>query len=298
MSECKNILVTGATGVVGKYLVPALLQMHHKKVQIFAATRNIKKTQQEFSAYPQLQYREFDITKKSTFAPAFKGIDAVFLIRPPDITRTRKHFPSLMEFIKKAGIRDVLFISVYGAEKNRLVPHYQVEQLVKKSELNYVIFRPSFFMQNLTTGFLKDIQQNQQIVSTAGNAVFNWVDANDVAKAASNVLMNFPSFKNQEFDLLGTENYNLDDVAKIISNTINRKITYKKISILAFILHKIRQGMEPKRAFMMALLHFASRFLNHPFKNSELINLLKEEPTVTNKFLSVHSYLFKNSDIK
>ncbi len=65
-----KILVTGASGNVGNYLVKALLKMDET---IVAAGTNIKRLEKTFDH--RVECVEFDFTKTKTFDGALKGVD-------------------------------------------------------------------------------------------------------------------------------------------------------------------------------------------------------------------------------
>ena len=123
----KRILVTGATGNVGRAVIKALLVLA-KQHSIIAGVRNIETDRKTFAGTP-IQFQHFDFEDEKTFYPAFSGCDILFLLRPPQISYVQKYFTPLIESAKKCNIEHVVFLSVQGVEKSRIIPHYKIEKL-------------------------------------------------------------------------------------------------------------------------------------------------------------------------
>ncbi|MGM0376202.1 MAG: NAD(P)H-binding protein, partial [Bacteroidota bacterium] len=146
----KTILITGATGNVGFEVVRFLSGMSTDN-KIVAGVRNIEKAKGDFKDYPDLGFVYFDFENPETFESALTGIDRVFLLRPPHISNVEKYFRPLISHIRNIGIREVLFLSVQGAEKSKVIPHNKIERLIMEDGPDYIFLRPGYFMQNLTT---------------------------------------------------------------------------------------------------------------------------------------------------
>ena len=56
-----------------------------------------------------------------------------------------------LQAAKEKGIEKIVFVSLLGVEKNPIVPHRKIENIIKDLSIPYVLLRPSFFMQNLNT---------------------------------------------------------------------------------------------------------------------------------------------------
>ncbi|WP_462319440.1 NmrA family NAD(P)-binding protein, partial [Marinilabilia sp.] len=193
-------LITGATGNIGFEVIRFLYKMNTPN-KIIAGVRNIRKAEKKFSDFPELEYAHFDFEDFDTFDNALSNIDRVFLLRPPHISDVEKHFKPLISKIKDRNIREILFLSVQGAEKSKVIPHNQIERLIKDHELNYIFLRPSYFMQNLTTTLLYDIQSKGEIILPAGKVKFNWIDIENIGETAAILLEKFANYKNRAIEI-------------------------------------------------------------------------------------------------
>ena len=254
----KRILVTGATGNIGFELIRFMDSLDTKN-QVIVGARNIEKAKMQFNNFPNLTFRNFDFENFASFGSALQEVDSVFLLRPPHISDIEK-FKPLVSIIKEKGIREVLFLSVQGAEKSKVIPHHKIEGLIRETGINYIFLRPSYFMQNLTTTLKFDIQSKRKIILPSGKAKFNWIDIKNIGETCAILLDNFADYKNKAIELTGYENESFDNVVELINSQIESKITYESLNPVKFYRIKRKDGVEMGMVMVMLLLHFLPRF--------------------------------------
>lgn len=128
-----------------------------------------------------------------------------------------------MESAKNAGINKIVFLSVQGAEKSKVIPHNKIERLITDKDFNYIFVQPSYYMQNLTTTLLSEIQEHNSITLPSGKAKFNWIDVKDIGKGTAVLIYDFDKHKNQAFEITGSENLNYYKAADLISEETGTK---------------------------------------------------------------------------
>ncbi|MDQ3065602.1 MAG: complex I NDUFA9 subunit family protein [Actinomycetota bacterium] len=145
-----KILVTGATGFIGPYVVRALVDAgHHVRV--------LEREPGRSSELPSQEAVAGDVTDRASLRRAVEGMDAVVHLiaiingRPQDFERIMvQGTRDLVEAAKDAGVRRFVHMSALGTDETTkdLVPYYHakwaMEQTLKNSGLEHVIFRPSF----------------------------------------------------------------------------------------------------------------------------------------------------------
>lgn len=198
-----KILITGATGNIGTEVVEFLSALE-KKQQIILAVRNIESTKTRHSNLAKFNFRQFDFENEASFTEAFEGIQTLFLLRPPHISDIEKYFLPLLTAAESSGIKNIVFLSVQGAEKSKVIPHNKIERLIEKMDFNYIFVRPSYFMQNLTTALLPEIQMNKSITLPSGKAKFNWIDTKNIGEAIAVLITSFDKYKNQAYEITGS----------------------------------------------------------------------------------------------
>lgn len=259
----KRILITGATGNVGRQVI-RFLSKQPTNYQIVAAVRDIEKAARSLQDYPKIHYALFDFERPTTFASALQHIDSVFLLRPPQLADVDQYFKPLIEELANKHVQKVIFLSVQGVERSKVIPHHKIETLIKATSLDYIFLRPSYFMQNLTTTLYKDIQSDRQIVLPAGEAKFNWVDVENIGETAAILFDRFETYKNKAFDLTGYENKSFSQAVQTINQVLDRPIRYKNMNPFRFFFKKKKEGVATGMIIVLILLHFLPRFQKEP----------------------------------
>ncbi|MFP4622007.1 MAG: NmrA family NAD(P)-binding protein [Bacteroidales bacterium] len=280
----KKILVTGATGNIGYQVIRYLFEWNTQN-RIIAGVRNIEKGKDSLSHIGKLEFREFDFENPATFDSALEGVDRVFLLRPPHISNIKKHFRPLIAKLKEKGIHEVVFLSVQGAERSRVIPHHKIERLINVFNLDYIFLRPSYFMQNLTTTLINEIQKKQKIILPAGKAKFNWIDANNIGVAAAILLEKFEMYKNQAYELTGYENEDFYTVTRLINQTLDTDIQYESVNPIRFYRIKRKDWLPKGKILVMLMLHFLPRFQREPHISGFYEQLTGKKPTRLKAFI-------------
>ncbi|MEO8106839.1 MAG: NmrA family NAD(P)-binding protein [Actinomycetes bacterium] len=226
------VLVTGATGNVGAPIVRALLEAG---IAVRGAASSTAAVRKMFG--DSVDAVELDFTDRRTWSAAFHGVNQMFLMRPPQLSRPRKQMVPALEAARAAGVRQMVFLSLQGAEANRIVPHAALETWLRGSGAQWTFVRPSFFMQNLSTTHASDIRDRDTIVVPAGDGATAFVDADDVAAVAAAALLDPASHEYRAWTVTGSEALSYFEVASIIGETIGRTITYTKPGISTYAWH-------------------------------------------------------------
>lgn len=280
----RQILITGATGNIGTEVIRNLTNLGNNN-QIIAGVRNIPKAKQLFSDFVNLEYRDFDFEDTLSYDKSLDKIDCIFLLRPPHISDVDKYFKPLIQKIIEKGIKQIVFLSVQGAEKSKIIPHNKIERLIRDSGLEFIFLRPGYFMQNLTTTLLKDIKIKRQIILPAGKAKFNWIDIKNIGEVAATLLIYFDLHKNREIELTGPENLDFSKVAEIISTVTNMQIEYLNVNPLKFYRLKKRDGFNSGLIIVMIMLHFLPRLQKDPVMSDNFQTLTGHKPTALKDFV-------------
>ena len=279
-----NILITGATGNIGFEVIRFLTEINSSN-RIIAGVRNVEKAKNVFKDFSDLGYRHFDFEDFDTFDNALNDVDKIFLLRPPHISDIDTYFKPLISKIKEKNIKKIVFLSVQGAEKSKIIPHNKIERLIIKNGLDFIFLRPGYFMQNLTTNLIGDIKTKREIILPAGKAKFNWIDIENIGEVGAILLDKFDDYKNQAIDITGLENENFEKVTELINSSVDDPIRYKNVNPLKFYRIKKRDGMVKGMIIVMILLHFLPRFQKEPKISDFYERLTGKEPTDLKTFI-------------
>jgi uncharacterized protein YbjT (DUF2867 family) len=234
MAEAEPVLVTGATGTVGSVVVQALLA---EGVPVRAAAGHADRVRERFG--DRVQAVSLDFTDPGTWT-AFVGVTRMFLLRPPQLGKPRTQMLPCLELARGAGVRQVVFLSLQGAEHNKVVPHAVVEDWLRGSGLDWTFVRASFFMQNLTTTHRADIRDRDQILVPAGRGATAFVDARDVGQVAAAALIDPAAHRNRAWTPTGPQALTYHQVADELTSVLDRRITYPRPGALRYAWHAHR----------------------------------------------------------
>jgi len=281
----KKILITGATGNIGREVVRCLLEWQAENA-VIAGVRDPDKAKSKFAEDPRLRFIHFDFEDPATYHAALENIDTVFLLRPPHLSDVKAWFRPLVGKMKEMSVGQVVFLSVQGADKSKIIPHHKIEKLIREAGIHYIFLRPGYFMQNLTTTLKDDIQQKRKIILPAGKAKFNWIDGRNIGEAAAILLDRFEEYRNQALDLTGYENKDFAEVVRQINQVTEKPIRYVSVSPLRFYLIKRKDEISKGMVFVMILLHFLPRFQKQPTISGHYEQLTGKRPTFLKEFIT------------
>jgi uncharacterized protein YbjT (DUF2867 family) len=242
------ILVTGATGNVGAEVVK---QLQNRGLPLVAAVRSVEKARAMLG--DGVSYVPFDFTRPETFATAFANVQTLLLVRPPELANVNQAIAPAISAARQAGVAHVVFLSLLGAERNPVVPHYRVEQVLRESGMAWTFLRASFFLQNLDTTHRVDIRDNHEIFVPAGRGRTSFIDARDIAAVAA-LALTTPGHAGQAYPLTGAAALSYGAVAQIFSEVLGRPIRYARPSALSFALRmRARRYPWPYIAVMVGI---------------------------------------------
>ncbi|MBC7851723.1 MAG: NmrA family NAD(P)-binding protein [Chitinophagaceae bacterium] len=279
-----RVLVTGAAGNVGLEVIKSLQQIDHN-LDLFAGVRDLITDKVKLSQY-NVALLQFDFTEIDTHDTALNNFDIVFLLRPPQISDVEKYFKPLIDICSKKGVKHIVFLSVQGVEKSKIIPHYKIEKLIVDSKINYTFLRPAYFMQNFTTTLRNELVTRRRIYLPAGNAKFTLVDVRDVGAVAAAILANISQHINKSYELTCKEKFSFHEMAQVLSGILGIEIEFKSPNLLSFFLAKRKENTATTLILVMIMLHYFPRFQKEPETTNSIEQILKRAPICFGQFIN------------
>ncbi|MGR9105469.1 MAG: NAD(P)H-binding protein [Gammaproteobacteria bacterium] len=204
-----SILITGATGSIGRCLVRLLAE---RGESVKAATRDPARYAGSSGAEPVT----FDFDRPETYSDALAGVDRMVLMpRGLDLQPCATAIP-LLEKAKASGVRHVVLLSGLAADQMVEYPgHYQLENWLLNSGLDYTFLRPTWLMSMLIRG-LRFPRQPDRLCPPVGEARLSFIDSDDIAAVAA-VCLTEPGHQERIYTLTSDQLLNFHDCAAIIS---------------------------------------------------------------------------------
>lgn len=263
------ILVTGANGTVGKEVVNEL-----KKLNVEYKISTSRKNTNDV-------YLNFE--DSASIRPALKGITKLFLMRPPHLA-DKKYFEPVIEIAKEVGIEQIVFLSLLGADKNKVVPHAKIEELIIKSGIPYTFLRPSFFMQNLMNQHGDEIVNENMIFVPAGKGKTSFIDAKDIGVVGAKTLTE-NNHMNTAYALTGSEALSYYEIADILSAHLHKQIKYTNPSIISFWRKMRSKGLKKDFIIVMIGIYTTAKLGFAKKVTYDLKELLGRDPITFEEFV-------------
>ena len=221
------ILVTGATGRIGRRVVEALVALH---CPVRVLVRNRTKA---INLLPKgVEIFEGDMVEYDQVESAMEGAQSVLLLSPvaPEQVQIQGN-------VVKAAIATsqpyIVKVSGLGTRLDSTVDsgrwHAETEQQIIESGLTYTFLRPLFFFQNLSF-MLDSARSHGKIRAGVGDAKIAMVDVEDIANVAAILLMKRDLLLNQAVSLTSLECVTYRDVANALTEVLGREVRYEEQS--------------------------------------------------------------------
>lgn len=178
-----SILITGSTGTIGSKVVQKLAQLG---VSVRALARDTSK-----AAVPAgVELVQGDMADVASIRAALKGVDTLFLLNAVVADETTQALVTL-DLAREAGIRRIVYFSVFNSTLFDDVPHFAgkhlVERVIDSQAIPATVLRPAYFMQNDL--MFKDALKAGLYPQPIGEVGLAMVDVRDIADAAAAELL-------------------------------------------------------------------------------------------------------------
>lgn len=222
-----KILVTGATGTVGREVVTRLAGAG---ADVRAAARNPR-----MLAIPEERVETFamDLRDPSDLDRALEDVDKIFYLSPLDETM-KEHAALVVERARAHRIRHLVRLSALGVDYPRKITlgktHGEVERVIRGSGIDWTFLRPNSFMQNFITYWGESIRKNNAFFIPQGQGRVSIIDVRDIADAAVAVLMQ-DGHVGKVYELTGPEALSNYQIARALSEVLGREIQYQDVPV-------------------------------------------------------------------
>jgi uncharacterized protein YbjT (DUF2867 family) len=219
-----TVLITGATGKVGRRLIPLLTR---RGVTVRAASRS------PLPGRADIEPVRFDWADEGTYPAARQGVDAMYLVAGPiPQPEHAGHMRVLLDGASEAGVGRVVLLSSYGVDQAPPDnPLRRIELAVEASGVPCTILRPGAFMQTFSEGLrwreslVEGIRERDEIAAPGGDGAVSYVSTEDIAAVAAAALTE-DGHQGRAYAPLGPEPLTLAQVAEHISWAAGRPIRY------------------------------------------------------------------------
>lgn len=223
-----SIVVTGATGHLGRHVVEQLLEKVPAE-QITAVVRNAEKAA-DF-ADRGVKIALADYSAPASLDGLFAAGDKVLLISGSEVGNDRVgQHTAVIDAAKAAGVALLAYTSAPGTLTAALADdHRGTEKALLASGLPYTLLRNGWYNENFTEN-LAPVLEHGAVVQAAGDGRISSASRADFAAAAVAVLTG-EGHENQTYELGGDDAWSFAEYAAEVGRQTGREIPYNAVSV-------------------------------------------------------------------
>lgn len=218
------IVVTGATGQLGRLVIASLLQKV-PAANLVAAVRNVEKAKD--IAALGVQVRQADYNQPASWNAALQDADRVLLISSSELGQRAQQHRTVIDAAKRAGVKLLAYTSVLHADSSVLGlagEHRETEAAIGASGLPFVLLRNGWYTENYAMGIPAALSLGA-LYGCAGDGRISSAARADYAEAAA-VALTSDNSAGKVYELAGDTSYTLSEFAAEISRQSGQAIGY------------------------------------------------------------------------
>lgn len=218
------IIVTGATGQLGRLVIASLLKKTAAS-NIVAAVRNVEKAKD--IAALGVQVRQADYSQPASWDAALQGADKVLLISSSEIGQRMQQHRSVIDAAKRAGVKLLAYTSVLRADTSVLGlagEHRETEAYIRACGVPFTFLRNGWYTENYAASIPAALSLGA-VYGCAGDGRIASASRADYAEAAA-VVLTSDNQAGKTYELAGDIAFTLSEFAAEISRQSGKAIGY------------------------------------------------------------------------
>jgi len=224
------VAIVGTSGYVGQATVQAFAKSF-PKIKVKAGVRDPSAEKaQPLKAGDNIELTKIDMNDAENMKAEFKGADAVYIITPGHIDRTKITIGAI-DAAKAAGAKYIAIVSFPTAYSDSCFGKQigPVEDHLKASGVTYAILRLPMFIDNFW-GLAAGIKGDNKIYAPVKpEAAYCPISVEDIGLASATILAHPKKHKNKTYTLTTPKNIAHADIAKVFSEVLGRQIDYVQV---------------------------------------------------------------------
>jgi NAD(P)H dehydrogenase (quinone) len=224
-----TIVVTGASGHLGRLVVESLLDLDVPADQIVAAARTPQKA--AGLAARGVQVREADYDRPETLASAVAGADRLLLVSGVDFGRRAQQHQAVVDAAREARVGHIAYTSIPYADTTPIAiapEHKATEELIRASGLPFTFLRNGWYTENYD-GSIAQAAASGVLIGSAGDGLLSAATRADYAAAAAAVLTG-QGHQGKVYELGGDPAWTYAELAAQIARTAGTPVVYRNLS--------------------------------------------------------------------
>mgnify|MGYP001361170826 CR=1 FL=1 len=224
-----SVVVTGATGHLGRLIVEGLLDAGVAPDEVVAGGRRTERLADLADRGVRVARVYYD--EPATLAAAFAGADMLVLVSGSEVGRRVPQHRAAVDAAREAGVRRVVYTSAPHADTSTLVvapEHKATEELLAASGLVVTVLRNNWYTENYVPT-LGQAAATGEVVGSAGDGRVASATRADFAAGVVAVVTG-EGHDGRTYELSGDHAWTFDELAEAASQVLGRPVTYRRVS--------------------------------------------------------------------
>lgn len=224
-----TILVTGATGHLGRLVIDSLLARGASADDVVAGVRDLARASDLVDHGVRAVVVDYD--RPDTIADALHGIDSVLLVSGSEVGRRVDQHRAVIDAAAAAGVTKLVYTSAPKATTSDLVlaPEHKVtEELIAASGVPAVILRNNWYTENYAST-VEQARATGAFAASVGDGRVASASRRDFAEAAA-VVLREDGHIGQVYELGGDVAWNYDELAAAVSEVVGSPVEYRRVT--------------------------------------------------------------------
>ncbi|MFE2286497.1 NAD(P)H-binding protein [Streptomyces sp. NPDC059443] len=219
------IVVTGATGNIGRPLVAALVEAGE---DVTAVSRSPLP-----SGFPEgVRHAQADLGNFESLGPVLEGADAFFILLAGELNGPGESATVLLDVAKGAGVKRVVLVSSQiAATRPDAQSHHRLrefEDAVRGSGLDWTVLRPGGFASN-AFAWAESVRGDRTVFAPFGDVALPVVDPADIAAVAA-VALREEGHAGRTYELTGPAAVTPREQAAALAGVLGEEINFIELS--------------------------------------------------------------------
>lgn len=225
MTETGTLIgVTGVTGRLGGRVAQRLAAAG-------AAQRLLARDPARAPELPTSSAARASFGDPDAVRAALEGVPTVLMVSASETPDRVAQHTTFVDAAAAAGVEHLVYVSVYGAAPDCTFTlgrhHYATEQHIRASGMRF-----TFLRDNLYADFMPALLGEDGVIrGPAGDGRVTAVAQDDIADAATAVLLDPAPHAGATYSLTGPQALSLDDVAAILTEELGRPVRYQRETV-------------------------------------------------------------------
>ena len=226
-----RILVTGATGKTGTFVVEQLLK---REFPVRAFVHRIDERSERLETLGA-EILQGDFLDLQSVRSAMRGVKRIYFCYPPQGDRLLEAASNVAVAARDVGVRALVNMSQISAREKATSPlarhHWLSEQVLDWASIGTSHIHPTFFAEDLYLFSGPSIAEAGKLVLPFGDGKHAPVAAEDIARVVVGILADPEPHVGQHYILTGPRDMTIAEMAEVLTTELGKPVEYVNLPI-------------------------------------------------------------------